>query len=142
MKFKKSKEMFILPIIFIFLFVLAVISIAIYARNSKSYVILSFISVPGSMLIGTMIYLIYLITRENILINIEDGNLYTKGLKIPLSDIDYTAVRKGILSMYHPALLIVLKDKNIIPIKYLSDPYNVSKEINKNYLKIKGNWQK
>ena len=142
MKYKKSKEMLILPIIFILLFVIAIISIVIYVRSSKSYVILSFISVPGAMLIGTIAYLIYLITRKNILISIEDNYLYTKGLRIPLDDIDYTAVRKGILSMYHPALIIVLKDKNKIVIKNLADPYNTSKEINKRFLHIKGNWQK
>ena len=142
MKYKKSKEMYVLPIIFIILFIIAIIVMSIYLKNNKISIRITGIIISAILLILFIIYFIYLIIIPSILIEVDDNHLYYKDYKIPLNDIDYTMVRKGALSMYHPMLIIMFKDKEMIRVKYLSDPYEASKVINKKYLKIKGNWVK
>lgn len=140
MEFKKSKEMYVMPIIFMILFVIAGVAIAFSSRKSKIYVTLAFVLVPLILFICTLIYMIMIIRIKNILISVDNTNIYYNDLEIPLSDVDYTSVRKGVLSMYHPDLFIVLKDSTKIKVRYLADPYEASKNINKKYLKLKGNW--
>lgn len=142
MKFKKSKEIYVLPIIFMILFMTAVIVMLIYLKENDLSIRIPGILIPGILQILVLSYLIYLLTIPNILIEVDNEYLKYKNYEIPLKDIDYTMVRKTAFSMYHPLLIIMLKNKETIKIRFLADPYETSKTLNKKYLKVKGNWVK
>lgn len=140
MQFKKSKEIYVTPIIFIILFVAATILMGVYLKDNEPSVIIVGIMVPVILLILDIAYVIYILTVKNILIEVDSTILKCKDMEIPLQDISYTAVRKDIFSTYHPFLLIVLKNDEKIKIRMLNDAYEASKIINKKYLNLKGNW--
>lgn len=143
MEYKKSKEMLVAPIIFMILFIVAIILMAIYLSKNVTSVIILGLSIPSVLLILDIVYLIFLIVVPNVILRIDSNALYYKNLEIPLTDIEYTAVRRGVIrDNYHPYLLIMLKDKESIRVRFLADPYETSKEINKKYLHLKGNWVK
>lgn len=143
MDFKKSKDMLVLPIIFIILSIAATILMAFYLRKNDILVILAGISVPVVIFVLMTVDLIMLLLVPKIILSVDENNLYYKDYEIPLKDIDYTAVRSGFaLNFYHQMLIAVLKDGTKIQIKHLADPHEASKNINKKYLHIKGNWVK
>ena len=74
--------MYVLPIIFIILFIIAIIVMSIYLKNNKISIRITGILIPAILLILVIIYFIYLIIIPNILIEVDDNHLYYKDYKI------------------------------------------------------------
>lgn len=139
MEFKKDKGIYIMPIIFLTLSLLALIILPIILRTSDVKTIISLITIPAIIFIISTIFLFIRLKASNIRFSIDDKNLYVGNLEVDFKAIDFLRTKVGLFtSTYRPNIEVVLKSKEIINIPYVNKPIEACRIINKKYLKLKG----
>ncbi len=139
MEFKKDKGIYIMPIIFLTLSLLALIILPIVLRTSDVKTIISLITIPAIIFIISTIFLFIRLKASNIRFSIDDKNLYVGNLEVDFKAIDFLITKVGLFtSTYRPNIEVVLKSKEVISIPYVNKPMEACRIINKKYLKLKG----
>ncbi len=139
MEFKKDKGIYIMPIIFLTLSLVALIIIPIILRGGDVKTIISLITIPCVIFVISFVFFIIRLKASNVRFTIDDKNLYVGDLEVDFKAIDFLRTKVGLFtSTYRPNIEIVLKSKEIISISYVKNPMDACKIINKKYLKLKG----
>jgi len=140
MEFKKDKGLYVMPLIFTFLSIIAIIIILIMFHTSKPSIFVPLIMIPTAILTISLVLLITRICAKDVRFSIDEDHIYVGNLIIDFKAIDYLTTKSGLfVSIYRPNIEIVLKTKERISISRVKNPFEVIKLINKKYLKLKGN---
>ena len=140
MEFKKDKGLYVMPLIFTFLSIIAIIIILIMFHTSKPSIFVPLIMIPTAILTISLVLLITRICAKDVRFSIDDLHIYVGNLIIDFKAVDYLTTKAGLfVSIYRPNIEIVLKTKERISISRVKNPFEVIKLINKKYLKLKGN---
>ena len=139
MEFKKDKGLYVMPLIFTFLSIIAIIIILIMFHSSKPSIFVPLIMIPTLILTISLVLLITRICAKDVRFSIDDCHIYVGNLIIDFKAVDYLTTKSGLfVSVYRPNIEIVLKTKERISISRVKNPFEVIKLINKKYLKLKG----
>jgi len=140
MEFKKDKGLYVMPLIFTFLSIIAIIIILIMFHTSKPSIFVPLIMIPTAILTISLVLLITRICAKDVRFSIDEDHIYVGNLIIDFKAVDYLTTKSGLfVSIYRPNIEIVLKTKERISISRVKNPFEVIKLINKKYLKLKGN---
>lgn len=133
-KYEITKKWLILPIIFLILFLVAIILIFIFLKNSSKMVKFLGMIVPLVLLILDVIYIIVEFSRPKIELKASKEGLFLNDDIIKHSDILNISTSSDIFS--NIKIIIVLKNNEVYKIYHIKRAIDVTRELRVKYLKI------
>lgn len=133
-EYKTTKGIYVLPIIFITLFIIAIILICVLLKDNDISLILSSASIPFVLLVLTTIYIIKEINAPNTSLKASKEALYVCDNKISCKEIKNISIKLDFF--FNTKIVLVLKDDSIYYINHIKNASDVVREIKIKYLKI------